>query len=112
MVGALQGAPPLGRDQLACAPKPLSPNICCTENSNPWISVLLALVGAVTFQITSGSPGCPRNGPNDPVSLTICANTFCADGAVPAACSSAIALVASAPAFGSVMPNRGCWVVT
>ena len=112
MVSEFQGAPPLGRDQLACNPKPVSQNICCTENSNPWISVLLPLVGAVTSQMTRGSPGCPRNGPVDPVSVTICANTFCADGAVPAACSSAIALVASAPAFGSVMPNSDCWVVT
>src|SRR5258708_34841340 len=103
MVGALQGAPPLGRDQLACIPKPVSQNICCTENSNPGISVLLALVGAVTSHITRGSPGCPRKGPFDPVSLTVCAKTFCADGAVPAAVSSAIALAASAPAVGSVV---------
>src|SRR6266436_6771135 len=112
MFSEFQGAPPDGADQLACKPKPVSQNKCWSDNSNPWMSVLLPLVGVVTSQMTRGSPGCPRNGPFDPVSLTICANTFCADGAVPAACSSAIALVASAPAFGSVMPNRGCWVVT
>src|ERR1700722_17091438 len=112
MVAEFQGAPPLGRAQLACIPKPVSQNKCCTENSNPWISVWLPLVGVVTCQMTSGSPGCPKNGPGDPVSVTIWANTFCALATLPAAVSSAIALVASAPAFGSVMPNRDCWVVT
>src|SRR5271170_6982841 len=111
MVSAFQGATPVGTDQLACTPKPLVPNKCCAESSNPWISVLLPLVGVVTSQMTSGSPGCPLNGPGDPVSLTICANMFCALKVEPAAVSWAIASSASAPMFGSVMPNRGSWVV-
>src|ERR1700722_15929731 len=111
IVSAFQGAPPLGTDQLACTPKPVSPNRCCTESSNPWMSVLLPLVGVVTCQMTGGSPGCPLNGPGDPVSFTSCANMFCALSAEPAAVSSAIAFSASAPAFGSVMPNRGSLVV-
>ena len=90
----------------------MSQNKCWTDNSNPWMSVLLPLVGAVMSHMTRGSPGCPRNGPNDPVSVTIRANIFCAVRAVPAAVNSAIAFCASAPEFGSVMPNKGPWVVT
>src|ERR1700730_2137354 len=112
MLSEFQGAPPDGTDQLACKPKPVSQNKCCTDNSNPWMSVLLPLVGVVTSQMTRGSPGCPRKGPGDPVSVCICLYMVCADTALPAAVNSAIALLASAPAFGSVMPYKGVWVVT
>ncbi len=45
------------------------------------------------------------------LSVCICAKMVCADTALPAAVNSAIALLASAPALGSVMPNSGPWVV-
>ena len=45
MTSGFQGAPPLGTDQLAWTPKPVSQNSCCTENSKPWIWVLLAFDG-------------------------------------------------------------------
>src|SRR5580698_6913376 len=111
MVSEFQGAPPVGTDQLACAPKPVSQNKCCTDNSNPWISVLLPLVGWVTSQMTGGSPGCPLKGPGDPVSLTICAKMFCALKVWPAAVSWATAACSRAPAFGSVIPYRGSSMV-
>src|SRR5882724_9485091 len=104
MLSEFQGAPPDGADQLACKPKPVSQNKCWTDNSNPWMSVLLPLVGVVTSQMTRGSPGCPTKGPVELVSASICANMVCADTVWWAAVSSAIALLASAPAFGSVMP--------
>src|ERR1700730_13205133 len=112
MASEFHGAPPLGRDQLACIPKPVSQNKCWTDNSNPWMSVLLPLVGVVTSQMTRGSPGCPRKGPGELVSVCICLYMVCADTTLPAAVNSAIAFLASAPAFGSVMPNKGIWLVT
>src|SRR5258708_37355904 len=111
MTSGLKEAPPLGMDQFACTPKPLLPNSCCTENSNPWICVLLAFDGAVMSQITRGSPGCPGNVSCPGLSASICANIVCADTGLPAACSSAMALLATAPTFGSVIPNNGPLVV-
>ena len=68
-------------------------------------------MGVVISQITSGSPGWPVKVTDPGLSACICAKMVCADTALPAAVSSAIALLASAPAFGSVMPNSGPWVV-